>query len=79
MIRHHIPTARYQTFDGAHIQEGLHFLETIRPPYVLKADGLAAGKGVLIVNDLKEAQKEFQEMLHGLFGNASASVVIEEF
>lgn len=79
MVRHHIPTARYQTFDGAHLQEGLHFLETIQPPYVLKADGLAAGKGVLIVDNLEEAQKDLREMLNGLFGNASASVLIEEF
>jgi phosphoribosylamine--glycine ligase len=79
MLRHHIPTAQYQTFDSTHIQEGLHFLETLQPPYVLKADGLAAGKGVLIVNSLEEAQKDLQEMLNGMFGNASASVLVEEF
>lgn len=79
MVRHHIPTARYRTFDGNHIQEGLAFLDSLKPPYVLKADGLCAGKGVLIVPTLEEARKEFQEMLGGLFGNASASVVIEEY
>ena len=79
MQRHHIPTAKYQTFDGEHVKEGLAFLETLQPPYVLKADGLCAGKGVLILPTLEEAKKEFQEMLGGMFGNASASVVIEEF
>ena len=79
MQRHHIPTARYQTFDGEHLEEGLKFLETLEAPYVLKADGLCAGKGVLILPTLEEAKKEFQEMLGGMFGNASASVVIEEF
>ena len=79
MHRHNIPTARYQTFNGTNIEEGLKFLETLQPPYVLKADGLCAGKGVLIVPTLEEAKKEFKEMLDGMFGNASANVVIEEF
>ena len=79
MKRHNIPTARYQTFNGTNIEEGLKFLETLQPPYVLKADGLCAGKGVLIVPTLEEAKKEFKEMLDGMFGNASANVVIEEF
>lgn len=79
MQRHNIPTARYQTFNGATVDEGLRFLETLRPPYVLKADGLCAGKGVLIVPTLDEAKRELKEMLGGMFGNASASVVIEEF
>lgn len=79
MQRHNIPTAKYQTFNGTNIEEGLKFLETLQPPYVLKADGLCAGKGVLIVPTLEEAKKEFKEMLDGMFGNASANVVIEEF
>ena len=79
MQRHGIPTAEYHTFDGTTIEEGVHFLESLQPPYVLKADGLCAGKGVLIVPTLEEAQKEFREMLGGMFGNASAQVVIEEF
>ena len=79
MQRHNIPTARYQTFNGTNIEEGLKFLETLQPPYVLKADGLCAGKGVLIVPTFEEAKKEFKEMLDGMFGNASANVVIEEF
>ena len=79
MQRHNIPTARYQTFDGEHLQEGLAFLETLEAPYVLKADGLCAGKGVLILPTLDEAKKELKEMLGGMFGNASATVVIEEF
>ena len=79
MQRHNIPTARYQTFNGTTIDEGLRFLETLQPPFVLKADGLCAGKGVLIVPTLEEAKREFKEMLGGMFGNASASVVIEEF
>ena len=76
---HNIPTARYQTFDGEHLQEGLAFLETLEAPYVLKADGLCAGKGVLILPTLEEAKKELKEMLSGMFGNASSRVVIEEF
>ncbi len=79
MKRHGIPTAKYQTFNGTNIEEGLKFLETLNPPYVLKADGLCAGKGVLILPTLEEAQKELKEMLGGMFGNASANVVIEEF
>ena len=79
MQRHQIPTARYETFDGEHVQEGLAFLETLQPPYVLKADGLCAGKGVLILPSLEEAKQELQEMLGGMFGNASSRVVIEEF
>ena len=79
MQRHHIPTARYQTFDGEHLQEGLAFLETLEAPYVLKADGLCAGKGVLILPTLDEAKQELKEMLGGMFGNASSQVVIEEF
>ena len=79
MKRHNIPTAKYETFDGTTIEEGLKFLETLKAPYVLKADGLCAGKGVLILPTLEEAKKEFKEMLGGMFGNASAGVVIEEF
>ncbi len=79
MKRHHIPTARYETFDGEHLQEGLQFLETLNAPYVLKADGLCAGKGVLILPTLDEAKRELREMLGGMFGNASSRVVIEEF
>ena len=79
MQRHSIPTARYQTFDGEHLAEGLAFLETLEAPYVLKADGLCAGKGVLILPTLDEAKKELKEMLGGMFGNASSRVVIEEF
>ena len=79
MKRHHIPTARYETFDGTTLDEGMRFLETLQPPYVLKADGMAAGKGVLIVPTLEEAKHELREMLSGMFGNASAKVVIEEY
>ncbi|MCQ2246865.1 MAG: phosphoribosylamine--glycine ligase [Bacteroidaceae bacterium] len=79
MQRHNIPTAAYRTFDGSTLEEGMKFLETLKAPYVLKADGLCAGKGVLIVSSLEEAKKELQEMLGGMFGNASARVVIEEF
>lgn len=79
MQRHHIPTAAYRTFTGETLDEGLRFLETLNAPYVLKADGLCAGKGVLILPTLDEARKELKEMLGGMFGKASASVVIEEF
>ena len=79
MQRHNIPTARYATFDGEHLLEGLDYLEHLDPPYVLKADGLCAGKGVLILPTLEEAKKELKEMLSGMFGNASSRVVIEEF
>lgn len=77
--RHGIPTAAYATFDGTQVEEGCRFLETLQAPYVLKADGLCAGKGVLILPTLEEAQKELREMLGGMFGNASSRVVIEEF
>lgn len=79
MLRHNIPTAKYKTFNGTTLNDGLAFLETLKAPYVLKADGLCAGKGVLILPTLDEAKKELKEMLGGMFGNASASVVIEEF
>lgn len=79
MQRHNIPTARYRTFDGNTLEEGLKFLETLQAPYVLKADGLCAGKGVLILPTLDEAKKELKEMLGGMFGGASAQVVIEEY
>lgn len=79
MMRHHIPTARYKSITADNLQEGLAFLETLEAPYVLKADGLAAGKGVLIIDSLEEAKKELSEMLQGMFGDASRTVVIEEF
>src|SRR5574344_663549 len=79
MQRHHIPTAAYHTFDGTTLEEGLKFLETLQAPYVLKADGLCAGKGVLILPTLDEAKKELKDMLGGMFGGASSRVVIEEF
>lgn len=79
MMRHNIPTAQYKTFNGTTLNEGLAFLETLKAPYVLKADGLCAGKGVLILPTLEEAKKELKDMLGGMFGNASANVVIEEF
>ncbi|MDE6152721.1 MAG: phosphoribosylamine--glycine ligase, partial [Muribaculaceae bacterium] len=79
MTRHNIPTARYRSFTAENIEEGYKFLETLKAPYVLKADGLAAGKGVLIIDSLDEAKKSLKEMLDGMFGGASATVVIEEF
>lgn len=79
MERHHIPTAGYKSVNADNLEEGLAFLETLEAPYVLKADGLCAGKGVLILSTLEEAKKELKEMLGGMFGNASATVVIEEF
>lgn len=80
MQRHNIPTAKYESFTKETVNEGCRFLETMQPPYVLKADGLAAGKGVLIINDLKEAQTELNNMLlNEKFGSASQKVVIEEF
>lgn len=79
MFRHRIPTAAYLTVTPDSIEKGISFLRTLRPPYVLKADGLAAGKGVLILNDLSEAEQELQSMLNGKFGKASNQVVIEEF
>ena len=79
MKRHGIPTAAYETFDGTQLEAGQRFLETLQPPYVLKADGLCAGKGVLILDTLEEARQELANMLGGKFGNASARVVIEEY
>lgn len=79
MVRHGIPTARYRSFTADTIEEGYRFLEELQAPYVLKADGLAAGKGVLIINDLDEAKAALKEMLGGMFGASSATVVIEEF
>jgi phosphoribosylamine--glycine ligase len=80
MMRHHIPTARYESFTSETVTKGYEFLETLTPPYVLKADGLAAGKGVIILNDLEEAKAELKAMLvEEKFGSASATVVIEEF
>jgi phosphoribosylamine--glycine ligase len=79
MVRHNIPTARYKSFTASDIKGAYNFLETLKPPYVLKADGLAAGKGVLILDDINEAKKELESMFAGKFGQASATVVIEEF
>lgn len=79
MMRHAIPTARFMTVTEETLDEGYHFLESVTPPYVLKADGLAAGKGVLIIDSIEEARKALGEMLGGMFGNASATVVIEQF
>jgi phosphoribosylamine--glycine ligase len=80
LIKHHIPTAAYDSFTAATVEKGYEFLETLQPPYVLKADGLAAGKGVLIIQDLAEAKEELRNMLvHAKFGKASKKVVIEEF
>jgi phosphoribosylamine--glycine ligase len=80
LVKHKIPTAAYDSFTAASVEKGCQFLETLQPPYVLKADGLAAGKGVLILNDLEEAKTELQNMLvHAKFGDASKKVVIEEF
>ncbi len=79
MLQHNIPTAAYASFTAKSLDAGKSFLETLKAPYVLKADGLAAGKGVLILNDLKEAKEELEKMLNGKFGNASQTVVIEEF
>ncbi|MDF1671942.1 MAG: phosphoribosylamine--glycine ligase, partial [Vicingaceae bacterium] len=80
MQKHGVPTAAYQSFTSANLEEGYTFLETLKPPYVLKADGLAAGKGVLILDDLQEAKSELKNMVaDGKFGAASSTVVIEEF
>src|SRR5699024_6035278 len=80
MMRHHIPTAAYETFTAETVEKGKKFLETLNPPFVLKADGLAAGKGVLILEDIEEAKTELENMLlESKFGEASAKVVIEEF
>ncbi|WP_303632944.1 phosphoribosylamine--glycine ligase [uncultured Muribaculum sp.] len=79
MVRHNIHTARYRSFTADNIEEGYRFLEELKPPYVLKADGLAAGKGVLILPTIEEARESLKEMLSGMFGASSATVVIEEF
>jgi phosphoribosylamine---glycine ligase len=79
MIRHNIPTARYKSFTASGLGDAFHFLETLNAPYVLKADGLAAGKGVLILNDIAEAKEELKLMFEGKFGQAGETVVIEEF
>ncbi|MDE5959700.1 MAG: phosphoribosylamine--glycine ligase, partial [Muribaculaceae bacterium] len=79
MMRHGIPTAAYRSFTAETVEQGCEFLASLKAPYVLKADGLAAGKGVLIINDLAEAQQSLREMLGGMFGQASATVVVEEF
>ena len=79
MMRHDIPTARYRSFTSDNVEEGCRFLGELNPPYVLKADGLAAGKGVLIIDSLDEARRSLREMLGGMFGKSSATVVIEEF
>jgi len=79
MIRHNIPTAKYKSISAENVEEGYAFLESLKAPYVLKADGLAAGKGVLIIDNLEEAKKELAGMLDGMFGDASKTVVIEEF
>ena len=79
MAKYNIPTASYKSFSQAEIQEGLKYLETINPPYVLKADGPAAGKGVLIIDELDEAKTQLKDMLLGKFGESSKTVVVEEF
>ncbi|MDM8159254.1 phosphoribosylamine--glycine ligase [Labilibaculum sp. K2S] len=79
MFRHNIPTAKYKSITSENLEEGLVFLESLKAPYVLKADGLAAGKGVLIISDLEEAKQSLKEMIDGMFGDASSTVVIEEF
>jgi len=79
MKRHNIPTARYQSFTLSELDKAYHFMEQLEAPYVLKADGLAAGKGVLIIHDINEAKRELKSMLSGMFGDASRIVVIEEF
>ncbi|MCD7916091.1 MAG: phosphoribosylamine--glycine ligase [Tannerellaceae bacterium] len=79
MMRHQIPTARYKSISAENLEEGYRFLEILEAPYVLKADGLAAGKGVLIIDNPEEAKRELQQMLEGMFGDASKTVVIEEF
>ena len=79
MFRHHIPTARFMSVTAETLKEGYHFLESLNAPYVLKADGLAAGKGVIILDSLADAKDTLSDMLEGMFGNASATVVIEEF
>jgi phosphoribosylamine--glycine ligase len=79
MLRHHIPTARHKSVSFKQVTDGIRFLDTLKPPYVLKADGLAAGKGVLIINNIHEAKEELHNMLQGKFGEAGKTVVIEEF
>lgn len=79
MLRHHIPTARHKSVTFIKVSDGMRFLDTLKPPYVLKANGLAAGKGVLIINNLLEAKEELHNMLQGKFGEAGKTVVIEEF
>lgn len=79
MMRHNIPTAQYKSISADNLEEGFAFLESLQAPYVLKADGLAAGKGVLIISDLDEAKRELKGMIEGMFGDASKTVVIEEF
>ncbi|BAX79824.1 phosphoribosylamine--glycine ligase [Labilibaculum antarcticum] len=79
MFRHDIPTAKYKSITSENLEEGFTFLESLKAPYVLKADGLAAGKGVLIISDLNEAKQSLKEMIEGMFGDASSTVVIEEF
>ena len=80
LMKHNIPTAAYDSFTAETVEKGCDFLETLQPPYVLKADGLAAGKGVLIIQDFEEAKTELRNMLvHEKFGAASSKVVIEEF
>ena len=79
MARHKIPTAQYKSITSENLEEGYQFLASLKSPYVLKADGLAAGKGVLIIEDLEEAKNSLKEMIGGMFGSASATVVIEEF
>eukprot|EP01029_Cantina_marsupialis_P017964 TRINITY_DN4073_c0_g1_i1.p1 TRINITY_DN4073_c0_g1~~TRINITY_DN4073_c0_g1_i1.p1 ORF type:complete len:424 (-),score=88.20 TRINITY_DN4073_c0_g1_i1:1005-2276(-) len=79
MFRHNIPTAKYKSITAENLEDGLTFLEGLKAPYVLKADGLAAGKGVLIISDLEEAKQSLKEMIGGMFGDASSTVVIEEF
>jgi len=79
MFRHNIPTAKYKSITPENLEEGVAFLESLKAPYVLKADGLAAGKGVLIISELEEARQSLKEMLGGMFGAASSTVVIEEF
>jgi len=79
MMRHHIPTAAYLSVTKENLEEGIRFMHSLKAPYVLKADGLAAGKGVLIIENLAEAEQSIREMLGGMFGQASETVVIEEF
>ncbi|MBR2049961.1 MAG: phosphoribosylamine--glycine ligase, partial [Rikenellaceae bacterium] len=79
MMRHKVPTAAYRSFGVGQVEEAVEFLRTLRPPYVLKADGLAAGKGVVILDELEEARRELEQMFDGKFGKAGARVVIEEY